>query len=32
MQKAAIERNNETIAAQLTPVGRETVQDRVYSE
>ena len=32
MQKAAIERNNEVIAAQLTPVGRETVQDRVYSE
>ena len=32
MQKAAIERNNEAIAAQLAPVGRETVQDRVYSE
>ena len=32
MQKAAIEKNNETIAAQLAPVGRETVQDRVYSE
>ena len=32
MQKAAIEKNNEAIAAQLTPVGRETVQDRVYSE
>ena len=32
MQKAAIEKNNGSIAAQLTPVGRETVQDRVYSE
>lgn len=32
MQRAAVERNNEVIAAQLAPVGRETVQDRVYSE
>lgn len=32
MQKAVIEKNNEVIAAQLTPVGRETVQDRVYAE
>ncbi|TIP96912.1 MAG: GntR family transcriptional regulator, partial [Mesorhizobium sp.] len=32
MQKAVIEKNNEVVAAQLTPVGRETVQDRVYSE
>lgn len=32
MQKAAAERNNDAIAAQLAPVGRETVQDRVYSE
>ena len=32
MQKAAVERNNEVLAAQLAPVGRETVQDRVYSE
>lgn len=32
MQRAAVERTNEVIAAQLAPVGRETVQDRVYSE
>jgi len=32
MQKAAAEKSNDLIAAQLAPVGRETVQDRVYSE
>src|SRR4051812_48920109 len=32
MHRAAVEKNNGAIAAQLAPVGRETVQDRVYSE
>ncbi|MBZ5759260.1 MULTISPECIES: GntR family transcriptional regulator [Rhizobium] len=32
MQKASAEKSNDLIAAQLAPVGRETVQDRVYSE
>jgi DNA-binding GntR family transcriptional regulator len=32
MQKAAAEKINDPIASQLAPVGRETVQDRVYSE
>jgi DNA-binding GntR family transcriptional regulator len=32
MQKALVEKSNDLIAAQLAPVGRETVQDRVYSE
>lgn len=32
MQKAAAEKSNDLMAAQLAPVGRETVQDRVYSE
>ncbi|RWL46750.1 MAG: GntR family transcriptional regulator [Mesorhizobium sp.] len=32
MHKAAVERTNDVFAAQLAPVGRETVQDRVYSE
>src|SRR5882724_8783155 len=32
MQKTATEKSNDAIAAQLAPVGRETVQDRVYSE
>ena len=32
MHKAAVERNNDVFAAQLAPVARETVQDRVYSE
>jgi DNA-binding GntR family transcriptional regulator len=32
MQKALAEKSNDLIAAQLAPVGRETVQDRVYSE
>jgi DNA-binding GntR family transcriptional regulator len=32
MQKAAAEKLNDPIAAQLAPVGRETVQDRVYTE
>ena len=32
MQKSAAEKSNDAIAAQLAPVGRETVQDRVYTE
>jgi DNA-binding GntR family transcriptional regulator len=32
MHRAAVDKNNGAIAAQLAPVGRETVQDRVYSE
>ncbi|MEF0940902.1 GntR family transcriptional regulator [Rhizobium sp. BR 362] len=32
MQKTAVEKSNDPIAAQLAPVGRETVQDRVYLE
>jgi DNA-binding GntR family transcriptional regulator len=32
MQKRTIEKSNDPIAAQLAPVGRETVQDRVYLE
>ncbi|MET0749079.1 MAG: GntR family transcriptional regulator, partial [Rhizobium sp.] len=32
MQKALAEKSNDLMAAQLAPVGRETVQDRVYSE
>ncbi|MDE1995108.1 MAG: GntR family transcriptional regulator [Rhizobiaceae bacterium] len=32
MQKTGVEKNNDPIAAQLAPVGRETVQDRVYLE
>ena len=32
MQKRAVEKSNDPIAAQLAPVGRETVQDRVYLE
>jgi DNA-binding GntR family transcriptional regulator len=32
MQKAAVGNANDGIANQLAPVGRETVQDRVYTE
>lgn len=32
MQKSATEKSNDVIASQLAPVGRETVQDRVYLE
>lgn len=32
MPKPAVEISNDLIAAQLAPVGRETVQDRVYTE
>jgi DNA-binding GntR family transcriptional regulator len=32
MQKTAVVKSNDPIAAQLAPVGRETVQDRVYLE
>ncbi|MDL2407158.1 GntR family transcriptional regulator [Rhizobium calliandrae] len=32
MQKTAVVKSNDHIAAQLAPVGRETVQDRVYLE
>jgi DNA-binding GntR family transcriptional regulator len=32
MQKALADKSNDLLAAQLAPVGRETVQDRVYSE